>query len=132
MKVGYMEKELSVINGNEAVAASALQELRELAASSDDPGQFRELIGLFLRELESGFASMHDALAQRDAQDLMKLAHNLKGASASMGASRLASLYCTLEETAKNTELQGAEGQLKQIEDEIYLVREILEKERSS
>ena len=90
-------------------------ELRELAEPSDDPGQFHELIDLFLGELDSGLAWMRKALAQGRGEELAKMAHSLKGASASMGAGSLASLCRTLEETAKNTELQGAEAQLKQI-----------------
>ncbi len=127
-----MVKELSGINSRESVAASTLRELRELADSSDDPGQFRELIDLFIGELESGLASMRKALAQGNGEELAKLAHSLKGASASMGAGGLASLCHTLEETARNTELQGAEAQLKQIESEVCIVRETLEKETSS
>ncbi len=123
-----MVKELSDTNGRESVAASTLRELRELAVSCDEPEQFHELIGLFLRELESGLLSMRKALAQGNAKNLAKLAHSLKGASASMGADGLASLCSTLEETAKNTMLPGAEAQLKQIESEVYIVREILEK----
>jgi histidine phosphotransfer protein HptB len=122
-------RELSAINSGERVAASALRELRELADSSGDPGQFRELIDLFLAEMESGLASMRKALAEGNAAELAQLAHSLKGASASMGAGGLASLCRTLEETAKNIKLQGAEGQLDQIESEVRIVREALEKE---
>ena len=125
-------RELSAINSGERVAASALRELRELADSSGDPGQFRELIDLFLAEMESGLASMRKALAEGNAAELAQLAHSLKGASASMGAGSLASLCRTLEETAKNIRLQGAEGQLDQIESEVRIVREALEKETAS
>jgi HPt (histidine-containing phosphotransfer) domain-containing protein len=125
-------RELSAINSGERVAASALRELRELADSSGDPGQFRELIDLFLAEMESGLASMRKALAEGNAAELAQLAHSLKGASASMGAGGLASLCRTLEETAKNIKLQGTEGQLDQIESEVRIVREALEKETAS
>lgn len=125
-------RELSAINSGERVAASALRELRELADSSGDPGQFRELIDLFLAEMESGLASMRKASAEGNAAELAQLAHSLKGASASMGAGGLASLCRTLEETAKNIKLQGAEGQLDQIESEVRIVREALEKETAS
>jgi histidine phosphotransfer protein HptB len=125
-------RELSAINSGERVAASALRELRELADSSGDPGQFRELIDLFLAEMESGLGSMRKALAEGNAAELAQLAHSLKGASASMGAGGLASLCRTLEETAKNIKLQGAEGQLDQIESEVRIVREALEKETAS
>lgn len=124
-------KELSVINSYECVAPSALRELRELADSSDDPGQFGELIDLFLRELESGLASMRNALAQGDAKELAKLAHSLKGAAASMGAGRLASFCLTLEEMTRNSELERAEAELRQIESEGERVREMLEAEAS-
>jgi HPt (histidine-containing phosphotransfer) domain-containing protein len=129
MKVGHMMREPSATDSRESVAASTLRELRELAELSGELGQFRELIDLFLRELESGLASMRKALAKEDAEGLGKLAHSLKGSSASMGAIMLASLCRILEELAKNTELQGATAQLKQIEREIYLVRETLERE---
>lgn len=125
-------RELSAINSGERVASSALRELRELADSSGDPGQFRELIDLFLAEMESGLGSMRKALAEGNAAELAQLAHSLKGASASMGAGGLASLCRTLEETAKNIKLQGAEGQLDQIESEVRIVREALEKETAS
>ena len=125
-------RELSAINSGERVAASALRELRELADSSGDPGQFRELIDLFLAEMESGLASMRKALAEGNAAELAQLAHSLKGASASMGAGGLASLCRTVEETAKNIKLQGTEGQLDQIESEVRIVREALEKETAS
>jgi HPt (histidine-containing phosphotransfer) domain-containing protein len=130
-KVGDIVKEPSGNNSCESVAASTLRELRELAESSDDPGEFRELIDLFLGELDSGLASMRKALAQGNGEELTKLAHSLKGASASMGAGGLALLCRTLEETAMNTDLPGAEVQLKQIEREVYIVRETLEKESS-
>jgi HPt (histidine-containing phosphotransfer) domain-containing protein len=127
-----MVKELSAVGTRESVAASALRELRELADSSDDPGQFGELIGLFLGELESGVVSMRKALAQGNAVVLSRLAHSLKGSSASMGARTLAVLCQTLEGTAKSAELQGVEAQLEQIESEVHLVREALEKEAAS
>jgi HPt (histidine-containing phosphotransfer) domain-containing protein len=91
-----MMREPSATNSRESVAASTLRELRDLADSSGDPGQFRELIGLFLGELESGLASMRKALADENTEDLARLSHSLKGASASMGASSLASLCRTL------------------------------------
>ncbi len=125
-------KEFPAVNDGESVAASALQELRELAGASEDPGQFRELIELFLKELASGLASMGKALAEGNTEELARLAHGLKGASASMGAAGLASLCRALEETAKKGELHGAEEELKRIKSEVYIVREMLEKEISS
>ena len=124
--------EPSATYSRESVAASTLRELRELAELAGDLGQFRELIDLFLSELESGLASMREALAQGDAEGLGKLAHSLKGSSASMGAVILASLCRTLEELAKKTELEGARAQLEQIESEIHIVRETLERETSN
>ena len=124
-------REFSAING-ESVASSTLRELRELADSSGDPGQFGELIDLFLAEMESGLASMRKALADGNAEQLAKLAHSLKGASASMGASGLGSLCRTLEETAKNAKPQETERQLVRIESEVCIVRDALNKAKSS
>jgi HPt (histidine-containing phosphotransfer) domain-containing protein len=127
---GHMMKPSSTDN-RESVAASTLRELRELAELSGNPGQFRELINLFLSELELALASMRGAIAQRNAEVVGKLAHGLKGSSASMGAIRLALLCRELEELVRHTELQEAKAQLLEIESEIYIVRDTLKKETS-
>jgi HPt (histidine-containing phosphotransfer) domain-containing protein len=130
-KSGHMIAEPSVIDNRESVAASTIRELRELAELSGDPGQFNELIDLFLRELQLAAASMTEAFANRDADGLGKLAHALKGSSGSMGAARLASLCLELEEMTKNTDLQEAKGQVVLIESEICVVQELLAGETS-
>jgi HPt (histidine-containing phosphotransfer) domain-containing protein len=125
-KGDHMIAEPSVTDNRESVAASTIRELRELAELSGDPGQFNELIDLFLRELQLAAASMTEAFANRDADGLGKLAHALKGSSGSMGAARLALLCLELEEMTKNTDLQEAKGQVVLIESEICVVQELL------
>jgi HPt (histidine-containing phosphotransfer) domain-containing protein len=117
---------------HESVNASTLEELRELTTSSGDAEQFDKLIKLFLKELESGIASMHEALAERNAGALAEFAHGLKGACASMGAGYLASLCNALEKASGNAEFEGVEARVKAIASEIVIVREKLKKEISA
>jgi HPt (histidine-containing phosphotransfer) domain-containing protein len=114
---------------SESLDTAALRELRELTESSGHPEQFHELITLFLDGLEPGLASMHQALADGNAEELAMLAHGFKGTSASMGAMYLASLCVALEETAARARMEKAEAQLKQMEIEAQVVRQLLERE---
>jgi HPt (histidine-containing phosphotransfer) domain-containing protein len=121
----------ATFDNGESVALSALQELRDLASSSGDPGQFGELIQLFLQEMDLGLLSMRQALKERDGKKLAELAHSLKGSSASMGARNVAALCRAVEEAAKGAELSGIETQLALIQFEAKVVRAVLEKEIS-
>ena len=121
----------ATFDNGESVALSALQELRDLAGSSGDPGQFGELIQLFLQEMDLGLSSMRQALEERDGKKLAELAHSLKGSSASMGARNVAALCRAVEEAAKGAGLSGIETQLALIQFEAKVVRAVLEKEIS-
>ena len=121
-------KDASAPADRDTVISSALQDLRELAEGSDDPGQFRELVDVFLAELLSGLSSMRKALAENDNKGLARLAHSLKGASASMGASRLAFLCFQLEQKGKEGLQEPPAEIVTQIESEAGLVRETINK----
>jgi HPt (histidine-containing phosphotransfer) domain-containing protein len=120
-----MEREL-LANGRHSIADPTLRGLRELAAACGEPEQFDQLVDLFLNELTSTLPSMHQALARKDADELERLAHSLKGSSGSMGAGSLAALSSALQDIAKNAAFQEADAQLTRIEQEVDTVRAIL------
>ena len=116
-------KQSSVTN-RESINLSALDELHDL--TRDDPQQFVELIEMFLKELESSLASLDTAVKNKTEKDLARYAHSLKGASGSMGATRMCSLSQTLEEVALSARFDLAETIFKQIEAEACDVRVVL------
>jgi HPt (histidine-containing phosphotransfer) domain-containing protein len=116
----------SSVTDRESINLSALDELHDL--TRDDPQQFVELIEMFLKELESSLASLDTAVKNKIEKDLARYAHSLKGASGSMGATRLSSLSETLEEVALSARFDLAETIFKQIEAEACNVRVMLTK----
>jgi HPt (histidine-containing phosphotransfer) domain-containing protein len=71
-----------------------------------------ELMATLAREYERDsdrqLTAMHQALADADAHALERAAHTLKGASANLGAARLAELCARLQELGRAGELDGA------------------------
>jgi HPt (histidine-containing phosphotransfer) domain-containing protein len=122
-------KESSQINNHESINAATLEEIRELTVSPAGAEQFGKLIGLFLKELDSGVASIREAAAEQNSEKLSEVAHRLKGACGSMGASYLVSLCIALEEASAKAQFEKVGAQLKEMESEIIIVGEILERE---
>jgi HPt (histidine-containing phosphotransfer) domain-containing protein len=71
-----------------------------------------ELMATLAREYERDsdhqLTTMHQAITDADSQSLERAAHTLKGASATLGAERLAELCARLQELGHAGELDGA------------------------
>jgi two-component system, sensor histidine kinase and response regulator len=80
--------------------------LREL---DDGDGELMATLAReYERDSERQLTTMHQALTDRDAHSLERAAHTLKGASANLGATRLAELCARLQELGRAEELDGA------------------------
>ena len=101
------------------VQMSSLREIRQ-------PNFVIELIDLFLDKAASDLKALHDALAREDVFEIRQLAHRLKGSSANIGATQMATLSAALE--SKDPSQNGR--QLLALETEFELVREALKAER--
>jgi len=106
------------------IAQEVFERLRQAAAA--DPGVLAELCREYVAEARSTMVRLRQALAQRDAAELRERAHYLKGSSLMIGAKILAQCCTTLEQMARDSDLQAAEpvlGQamaaLKAVEDEL-------------
>ena len=124
-------KESLPISSHESINPATLEEIRELMVSPAGAEQFEKLIGLFLKELDSGVASIRAAAAEHNAERLGEIAHGLKGACGSMGASYLVSLCIALEEASAKARFDQVEAQVEEMTSEIVIVRKILEEEIS-
>ena len=103
-----------------------LTSLREL----QQPGEadfVTELIDLFLDEATSQLKALHGALMKDDAVEIQRVAHRLKGSSASMGAMQMAALF---EELESKDPARDAREILAQLDNEVELVRVALNAER--
>jgi two-component system, sensor histidine kinase and response regulator len=98
--------------------AAQFDGLRQLARG--DPGLLGNLIEQYLLQATSEVAELRDAVGRGDPPAVGQLAHSLRGASATMGANRVASACAALEEAAARGTVNGTEG-LHRLVDELEL-----------
>ncbi|HEV8335786.1 MAG TPA: response regulator [Candidatus Polarisedimenticolia bacterium] len=103
-------------------------ELRE-AGTADEDGFLRLLVGKFLEEAPACLAALSEASAGGDAAALGRAAHRLKGAAATLGATRMASMSMELEKLGRAGSVTGSQGWITLLEAELGRVRKALSKE---
>lgn len=94
------------MNGG-ALEPSVLDALRELNQPGE-PDVVAEVLGLFRAGSAPRLAAVRAALEQRDAAALQRAAHDLKGASGTIGAYRLQRCCRHLEDAARAGRLEDA------------------------
>ncbi|MDI1428986.1 response regulator [Polyangium sorediatum] len=81
-------------------------------------GALEEIGRAFLAEVPERMVGLRGALKKRDAVDLERRAHALKGSSGAIGAKRVAETSARLERMARSGKLDGAEELLDRLEHE--------------
>ena len=71
---------------------------------------FQEILDIYLKDAQQNIKSMISSSLSHDADQLLRLAHTLKGSSRNIGASELADLCETFEKDLRN----GEHGNLEQ------------------
>jgi two-component system sensor histidine kinase/response regulator len=102
--------------------------LRGLAAATD-PSVLQEIYDAFMSSAVEYLAAIRDGAARNDAEGLRKSAHALKGASATIGAQRLAELCRQLEALGVAGQVDGAGQRLEQLEQEFARVKNAVEQQ---
>jgi HPt (histidine-containing phosphotransfer) domain-containing protein len=98
----------------------------------DEHDYLGELIATYLNSAPQLLNTLRAAIAQNDVSATQKVAHTLKGSSASLGAMTLSAHCRELEMLARAGTLAGAAERLRQIESEYARVQLALEKERQN
>jgi HPt (histidine-containing phosphotransfer) domain-containing protein len=86
------------------------------------PDMFNELLGIFRTMLPAQLAQMRQAVAEGQPAVLEQVAHKLRGSSANMGATKIASLCTELEAIGEQGKLEGASQLLGQLESLIHRI----------
>jgi len=92
-----------------------------------DVRRSQRVIELFLKDLTDRIPAIDSAISSGDANNLLQLAHGLKGSSLQIGAPGLAALARDLESVGALTRLESAHDVLKQLNSEVQRVRQALE-----
>jgi len=112
-------------DGDDVLDSSALDRLREL-----DPSGANRLLERVLKAFETSatrqIPRLRDALLNEDTEAVRQVAHALRGASASVGATKLARLCAELEDPAFDPRIESLETHLKSMFSEIDRVLSVL------
>ena len=104
-----------------ALDANVLEELKQMGKASGED-LLGQLAVMFVTDADAQLIELHRALDLADAPAVARSAHNLRGSSASLGASGLASLCGTLEVQSADGNLSNGESLLEALESELELV----------
>jgi PAS domain S-box-containing protein len=128
--VAALKRAKPLANGDGASAAlgfvslddGALANLRDLGGDAF----LGEVIDAFLADAPALIATLHSSLEEQNAEELRRAAHTLKSNGATLGAAEFAELCRTLEQRAKDGELDGASELVDQIEQQYRPLEEAL------
>ena len=124
-----VDAHLDAAAGDTAPARVDLSVLEALGAMSDDGDEFvARLVVTFIADSQTRLAALWDALAAGDAAAFERAAHAVKGSSANMGATRMASVAARLQDVGKRSALDTAEPLVQQLQAELEHARELLQR----
>jgi len=103
---------------DDGLDAGQMDGLRQLAAASGDPSFLRSFVEGYAEQAGTQLAEMRKAAARADAGAVRLVAHGLKGTSATMGATGVASACAAVESAAARGEVTGP-LELDRIADEL-------------
>jgi CheY-like chemotaxis protein/HPt (histidine-containing phosphotransfer) domain-containing protein len=108
-----------------ALDPTVLAELRQLQGEGE-PDIVLELAEAFQTETSPLLEAMHQAVLERQPEQLARAAHNLKGSSQNLGARRMAALSTELETLGKSRTVEGAAELVTRLEQEYRRVCQAL------
>jgi HPt (histidine-containing phosphotransfer) domain-containing protein len=109
-------------DGGLELDAGALGQLRDLGGDEF----LGEVIDTFLADAPELIATLRRSLGDGSTEELRRAAHTLKSNGATLGAAEFAELCRTLEQRAKDVELDGASELVDRIEQEYEPLRDAL------
>jgi len=120
VQIGELERAINQSMGIETEAntteAPLLDETQlDQLRGNDHNDAFAEIIELYLSQTESQISQLAEAIDKTDPAETSRIAHQIKGSSANLGARRLADALSRLEESAKENDLYQAAPLLEEI-----------------
>ena len=119
---------LPVNDDSAPIDLDVIQSLKDLGGE-DEPGLFRELVDIFLRDTPPRMEALSQALEAGDASALERVAHSMKSSCGNLGAVVMADLCAQLEKAGREGSLEAAPDLFQRSTDEFRRVIEALEAE---
>lgn len=111
--------------GRSSIDNAVLQGLQDVMAED-----YPALLDAYLGDSEERLHMLRQALRDGNAEALSKAAHSFKGSCSNMGAVTLATLCLELERAGRDAALDRASSLLRQVEQELSVVRVLFRAER--
>jgi len=87
---------------------------KELGANLGlEEDEYRELVDLFLLTGSADFQKLQEGLAARDAEQVMRSAHTIKGASGNLGLMQVSAAAKIIEDRALDNQLDELNGPME-------------------
>ncbi len=117
------EEEERVRRKNAVVNPLILEKLRQ------NIGNLAPVIGVFLQTMDNRLQRIEQAVRDKNAENITRSAHTLKGSSSQFGAEEIAGLCRRLENMGREQSISGADTLLIEIRQAAERLREVLSKE---
>ncbi len=124
-----LEQQVRETGGASPIDPAVIAGFREFDADGDFLGK---LIDTFIDNTPSILADARSAIAAKDAGQLRRSAHTLKGSCSNFGADGMRDACARLEQLASGDSLSGATPFLDEVEREFHCTRTALERERTA
>lgn len=112
-------------DGLPVLNSERLDELREIEEYGE-PGFLKELAGIFVDAGAEAVQSIQSAIERGQCVEIRKAAHKLKGASANIGADRLAAVCGEMEKHAESERFSDANACFDRLQRELRQAEEAL------
>ena len=99
------EVKISPSTQREMMSIPVLEELYAVGESTGSPGFLLGVVESYVEETTKQFDQLGSAVAERDADQIMRIAHSIKSASVQLGLLRLGEVAANLEQSASKGEL---------------------------
>ena len=122
VQIAELENALAKSLGMEALSNDAQTALPLLDESQLDQLRgngaekaLREIIEMYLSDTTKQLGNLESVITEQNSESIQRIAHQLKGSSANLGARRLADALARLEDDAESGELADADSLLQEI-----------------
>jgi histidine phosphotransfer protein HptB len=97
---------------------------KELGANLGlEEDEYRELIDLLIQSGSADLQKLAEGLAARDADQVMRSAHTIKGASGNLGLTEVSAVAKTIEERAMRNQLDDLTQALQTLKNHFQVIR---------
>jgi two-component system sensor histidine kinase/response regulator len=112
------------------IDVSGLEQLRRLQAPGA-PDVVARIAGKFLDETDERLATLYQAVTERDAAELERAAHALKGIAGTVGANAIREVANQLERAGREGRTDGAQDLVAALDTALARARPVYERLRS-